>query len=53
MPYGPEAGDLIWTDFDPRIGRKQGGRRLALVCLTRRFLPPDRVRDRLSDDLPH
>jgi mRNA interferase MazF len=31
MPYGPEAGDLIWTDFDPRIGRKQGGRCPALV----------------------
>ncbi|HWK45637.1 MAG TPA: type II toxin-antitoxin system PemK/MazF family toxin [Stellaceae bacterium] len=29
--YEPEAGDLIWTDFDPRIGRKQGGRRPALV----------------------
>lgn len=27
----PEAGDLIWTDFDPRIGREQGGRRPALV----------------------
>ena len=31
MPYAPEAGDLIWTDFDPRIGREQGGRRPALV----------------------
>jgi mRNA interferase MazF len=27
----PEAGDLIWTDFDPRVGREQGGRRPALV----------------------
>jgi mRNA interferase MazF len=26
-----EAGDLIWTDFDPRIGREQSGRRPALV----------------------
>jgi len=26
-----EAGDLIWTDFDPRIGREQGGRRPAVV----------------------
>ncbi len=25
------AGDLIWTDFDPNIGREQGGRRPALV----------------------
>jgi mRNA interferase MazF len=30
-PYVPEAGDLIWTDFDPRIGREQSGRRPALV----------------------
>jgi mRNA interferase MazF len=27
----PEAGDLIWVDFDPRTGREQGGRRPALV----------------------
>ena len=31
MPYEPEAGDLIWTDFDPRIGREQNGRHPALV----------------------
>jgi len=29
--FEPDEGDLIWTDFDPRIGRKQGGRRPALV----------------------
>lgn len=29
--YQPEAGDLIWTDFDPRTGREQAGRRPALV----------------------
>lgn len=29
--YEPEAGDLIWTDFDPTLGREQGGRRPALV----------------------
>ena len=29
--YEPEAGDLIWTDFDPHTGREQGGRRPALV----------------------
>ncbi|HEV2365261.1 MAG TPA: type II toxin-antitoxin system PemK/MazF family toxin [Caulobacteraceae bacterium] len=29
--YVPEAGDLIWTDFDPRRGREQSGRRPALV----------------------
>ena len=30
-PYEPGAGDLIWTDFDPRVGREQSGRRPALV----------------------
>jgi len=29
--YEPKAGDLIWTDFDPRVGREQSGRRPALV----------------------
>ena len=35
--YIPEAGDLIWTDFDPRIGREQSGRRPALVVSPRDF----------------
>lgn len=29
--YEPDAGDLIWTDFDPRVGREHSGRRPALV----------------------
>lgn len=29
--YEPQAGDLVWTDFDPTLGREQGGRRPALV----------------------
>ncbi len=29
--YVPEAGHIIWTDFDPRTGREQGGRRPALI----------------------
>jgi mRNA interferase MazF len=29
--YAPAAGDLVWTDLDPRTGREQGGRRPALV----------------------
>jgi mRNA interferase MazF len=29
--YWPEAGDLVWTDFDPTIGREQAGRRPALI----------------------
>jgi mRNA interferase MazF len=31
VTYAPDAGDLIWTDFDPRTGREQSGRRPALV----------------------
>ena len=30
-PYVPAAGDLVWTDFDPSLGREQNGRRPALV----------------------
>jgi mRNA interferase MazF len=37
MTYAPEAGDIIWTDFDPRTGREQGGRRPALVLSPRAF----------------
>src|ERR1700739_1988605 len=29
--YTPDRGDLIWTDFDPTLGREQAGRRPALV----------------------
>jgi mRNA interferase MazF len=36
-PYAPGAGDLIWTDFDPRVGREQSGRRPALVVSERDF----------------
>ena len=39
MPYAPEAGDLVWADFDPHIGREQPGRRPALVVS-----PPDLCR---------
>jgi mRNA interferase MazF len=31
VSFVPDAGDLIWTDFDPTLGREQGGRRPALV----------------------
>ncbi len=37
MPYAPEAGDLIWTDFDPRVGREQSGHRPALVVSAAEF----------------
>ena len=33
--YIPQAGDIVWTDFDPRTGREQGGRRPALVISPR------------------
>jgi mRNA interferase MazF len=35
--YEPEAGDIVWTDFDPRTGREQGGRRPAVVVSPRVF----------------
>jgi mRNA interferase MazF len=35
--YVPDAGDLVWTDFDPRTGREQSGRRPALVLSARDF----------------
>ena len=35
--YVPEAGDLIWTDFDPRVGCEQSGRRPALVISPAEF----------------
>src|ERR1700674_4496558 len=35
--YIPDAGDLIWTDFDPTRGREQAGRRPALVVSSATF----------------
>lgn len=29
--YIPDKGDIIWLDFNPQVGRKQMGRRPALV----------------------
>lgn len=29
--YAPDAGDLIWVDCNPRVGREESGRRPALV----------------------
>jgi mRNA interferase MazF len=37
MPYAPGAGDLIWTDFDPHVGREQSGRGPALVISPAEF----------------
>ena len=30
-PYVPEAGDIIWIDFDPQAGREQAKHRPAVV----------------------
>jgi len=35
--YAPDAGDVVWTDFNPRTGREQGGRRPALVVSPHQF----------------
>jgi mRNA interferase MazF len=35
--YWPDAGDLVWTDFDPTIGREQAGSRPALVVSPKAF----------------
>ena len=44
----PEAGDLIWTDFDPHIGREQSGRRPALVVSPADFCRVTDVRSKLA-----
>jgi mRNA interferase MazF len=36
-PYWPDAGDLVWTDFDPTLGWEQAGRRPALVVSPAEF----------------
>ncbi len=30
-PYVPEAGDIVWLEFDPQAGREQAGHRPAVV----------------------
>ena len=35
--YMPDAGDLIWTEFDPSRDREQAGRRPALVVSSAEF----------------
>ncbi len=31
MAYVPDAGDIVWLDFDPQAGHEQGGHRPAVV----------------------
>lgn len=33
----PEAGDLVWLDFDPQVGHEQKGKRPALVVSPARY----------------
>ena len=35
--YVPDAGDLVWLDFDPQAGREQARRRPALVLTDRGY----------------
>ena len=30
-PYVPDAGDIVWLEFDPQAGHEQAGHRPALV----------------------
>lgn len=30
-PFVPEAGDIVWINFDPQAGYEQAGHRLAVV----------------------
>jgi mRNA interferase MazF len=36
-PYCPDAGDIIWIDFDPQAGREMAGRHAALVVSPRKY----------------
>jgi mRNA interferase MazF len=35
--YVPEAGDVVWLQFDPRAGHEQAGHRPALVLSPSRY----------------
>ncbi len=35
--YIPERGDIVWPQFDPRLGHEQAGRRPALVISPRLY----------------
>jgi mRNA interferase MazF len=36
-PYVPDAGDLVWLDFNPQAGREQAGLRPAVILSPRYF----------------
>ncbi len=31
VSYVPDAGHVVWLEFDPQVGREQAGRRPAVV----------------------
>ncbi len=35
--YVPDAGDIVWLDFDPQAGREQAKRRPALVLTDQNY----------------
>ena len=35
--YTPDAGDIVWLDFDPQAGHEQAGHRPALVLSPARY----------------
>lgn len=37
MSEDPDAGDLVWVDFNPQSGHEQAGRRPALVLSPRAY----------------
>jgi mRNA interferase MazF len=36
-PYVPDAGDIVFMDFDPQVGREQAKRRPALILTDQRY----------------
>lgn len=36
-PYVPDAGDIVWLDFDPQAGSEQAGHRPAAVLSPLRY----------------
>ena len=37
MPYTPDAGDIVWIDFDPQAGHGQAKHRPAVVLSPARY----------------
>lgn len=43
MSYVPDAGDIVWIDFNPQIRREQAGHRAALVLSSIVYNRPARL----------